>query len=284
MKVDSVLGRPERSLPLGVALGRLRSERVLVTGARGSIGEALVAMLVGEDVEVCATDIDSMDVRFAESVRPVMQREQPSLVFHLAGAKHAPEGELDPHHVATVNFEGTWNVLRQAELVGARAVLASTGKAADPETAYGASKLLAERMVLNAGGSVARFFNVVESCGNVFRIWEGLPADAPLPVASCRRFFVSLAEAVSLLVAVSVAPSGRYVFDPGEPRWMGDVAAALYPGRAQVEISPRRGDRVLEPKHASSELLLATEMHGLLALVSPHDQVLLQVEAESVAA
>jgi UDP-N-acetylglucosamine 4,6-dehydratase len=241
---------------------------ILVTGAAGSVGSALCARL-GKCV---ATDIDTMDVRFAETVRPVMQQVRPDLVYHLAGAKHAPDGEADPWRVAQVNTEGTWNVLRQAELVGARVVLASTCKACDPETAYGASKLIAERMVLNAGGWVARFYNVPESCGNVFELWRALPEDAPLPVTPCTRYFQPLEAAVGLLLAVRGLPSGRYSVDPGLPRRMADVADEVYPGRAQEEIPPRRGDRVAEPLCAAHERMFFVES-GLVRIVSPHDPV-----------
>lgn len=264
--VRAVLGREVRPLPVEGALQSIGRERVLVTGACGSIGAALMELLVVAGVEVYATDVDTLDVR-----RPMRVGSSPSLIFHLAGAKHAPHGEVDPREVLEVNAIGTQNALDLAAGHGARVVLASTGKAADPETAYGASKLLAERMVLNAGGAVARFFNVVESSGNVFRIWEELPADAALPVAECRRFFISLAEAVSLLVAAAVSPSGRYVFDAGEPRWMADVAEALYPGRPQLRIPPRRGDRVVEPASSACEWVVPVNPDGLLEVVSLHD-------------
>lgn len=253
-------------------LEQLVDARVLVTGALGSIGSAVVSALHAADVVVHATDLDGapyLDVRDRDRVEAMMRSVRPSHILHLAGAKHAPGGELDPASVARTNVHGTENVLRYA--AGARVVTASTCKACDPETAYGASKLIAERMTLNAGGSVARFYNVVESSGNVFRIWESLPADVPLPVTPCERYFVSLADAVALVLWAAVLEPARYAIDPGPAQRIDDVAAALYPGRPQQPMAPRRGDRLQEPRHGQSEKATATAIAGIVRITSPHE-------------
>jgi FlaA1/EpsC-like NDP-sugar epimerase len=281
--VERALGRPARPAELVTVLAQLAAGRVLVTGAAGSIGVAISSILEGAGVETLLTDRDELDVRRARAVSVALAAYRPTVVFHLAGAKHAPHGEVDPLEVMEVNAIGTANVVAAARMLGARVVTASTCKACDPETAYGASKLLAERLTLAQGESVARFYNVVETAGNVFEIWESLPADEPLPVAGCRRYFVSLAEAAALTLWASVLPVGRYTIDPGEPRWIRDIAAALYPGRAIVEIPPRRGDRVAEPRHAESELV--QPVAGVLERVwSPHDAESTYPRAAAVAA
>lgn len=266
--VLAALGRPVRALSPSEPLDRLRGERVWVTGAAGSIGQALDRMLVEADVDVTVSDL-GCDVRDSVLAR-VFALTEPTVVFHLAGAKHAPAGEEDPWATAETNIVGTRNVLAAAP--GARVVLASTCKACDPETAYGASKLIAERMVLNAGGSVARFYNVVESAGNVFELWGGLPLGAPVPVTGCERFFLALEEAVALLLWAAVLPSGRYTVDPGRRRYMPSVAADLFPGRLREMRAPRRGDRLDEPRCASSETIVpVAEVPGLERIVGSHD-------------
>ena len=136
-----------------------------------------------------------------------------------------------------VNVLGTRNVLAHAP-EGSHVVTASTCKACEPETAYGASKLVAERVTLNAGGSVARFYNVVESSGNVFEIWSELDPSEPLEVTPCRRYFISLAEAVSLVVWTAILPPARYGFDPGQ-------AAGDARRRGRPLSRPRRSARFL---------------------------------------
>jgi len=242
--------------------------RILVTGAEGSIGAAVVPVLEERGDVVFATDIADLDVRDPAAVNGWVRVTEPDVILHLAGAKHAPEGEEDPYGVCVTNTVGTRNVLA----TGVRVVLASTCKAADPETAYGASKMLAERMTLNVAGVVIRFFNVPESAGNVFRVWEQLPPGEPLPVTDCRRYFVSMDETVALVVAALELPPGRWTVDPGKPVWMRDVAARLYPGRPLTEIPRRRGDRRIEPLCAGSEHVVVGP-NGLLQVVGAHDPV-----------
>lgn len=209
-----------------------------------------------------------LDVRDASQVNEWVRVFDPTVILHLAGAKHAPEGEEHPYGVLVTNAVGTRNVLA----TGRKVILASTCKACDPETAYGASKLIAERMVLNAGGVVVRYYNVRETVGNVFRLWEQIPPDQPIPYTDCRRYFISLEQAIRLTVAALDLPTGRYTVDPGEPEWMRDVAARLYPGRELVQIPARRGDRQMEPLCAESEEL-KPEVEGLVRVVGTHDPV-----------
>jgi FlaA1/EpsC-like NDP-sugar epimerase len=248
----------------------------LVTGAAGSIGRALVAALKRDGETVDATDIDTLDVRNEDVVWNWFFDTLPDLVFHLAAAKHAPEGELDPYGVAQTNIDGTANVLAAAGDCGSRVVMASTCKACDPETAYGATKLIAERMVLNAGGSVARFYNVPLTSGDVFETWRDLPASEPLPVTPCSRYLMPLERALELLRLCSGLPSGRYSVDPGQLRKMSEIAEELYPGRPQRHMDPRRGDRLKEPLYAAHERLIPLD-GGLVRIVSPHDPVVAPV-------
>jgi FlaA1/EpsC-like NDP-sugar epimerase len=242
--------------------------RILVTGAAGSIGSALVSRLRRLGFDVCATDIHNLDVTDSGQVRAGFHLAEPDLIYHLAGAKHAPEGESDPAHVAMVNVAGTENVLAHAR--GVKVVLASTCKACDPETAYGASKLIAERMVLNYGGVVVRYHNVRETSGNVFRLWEQLPDNAPVPWTDCWRYFIGIDEALSLTVAARSFPSGRYAVRPGLAQHMHTVASSVYPGRDLVEMPARRGDRYREPLVAACESYAAFSP-GVLKITGQHD-------------
>ena len=242
-----------------------KTRRILITGGKGSIGSLLPTRLIGNTVKT--TDVDDLDV-----TKPISVQFDPEIVFHLAGAKHAPVGESNPEETWRVNVEGTANVL--AAFPNAKIVLASTCKACNPETVYGASKLIAERMVLNAGGVVVRYFNVRETAGNVFRLWETLDASDPIPVTDCWRYFITTRQAVDLTVAAADLPSGRYTVHPGESVHMMAEARKLYPGRQIAPIARRRGDRVREPLHAQHEQFVAVPhltIPNLVEIVSPHD-------------
>jgi FlaA1/EpsC-like NDP-sugar epimerase len=271
--VERVLNRESRPSWPALADVRAAGGTWLVTGGLGSLGAAIGDVLDMAGVEYLLADIDEMDVTNEECVAGVLGEMRPDVVLHLAGAKHAPEGELDPMNCVEVNTIGTRNVLRHAG--AARVVTASTCKACDPETAYGASKLIAERLTLNAGQRVARFHNVVETSGNVFELWREQAPDTPLLVADCSRYFISRDEALALLLHAATQPrTGRWSVNPQRPQRMADVAARLYPGRATVTVI-RRGDRTCEPLCASNEHAAhAVGTRGLLRVYNTHDPVI----------
>lgn len=209
--------------------------RILVTGSNGFLGQRVVALLEDRGHEPVGADLDHsvLSSGFAADV---------DVAIHLAAHKHAAHGEEFPAEVAELNIQGTANVVRTAP----RVVLASTCKAAAPVTCYGASKLIAERIVLNAGGTVVRLVNVLGSSGSVTEIWGRLPADVPLPVTETERMFVTPENAARMLVDAVEFPAGRY--GPRDPEWftLKRLAGELYPGRPQVRMSLRRGDRPIE--------------------------------------
>lgn len=239
-----------------------------VTGSAGSVGVALAAALEARGDTVVGFDlVRGQDILNKGMLGRAVRNVKPDVIFHLAGAKHAPEGEYDPFQAARVNVEGTRNVLEAA--LGRPTILASTCKACNPETVYGATKLIAERLALNAGQSVARFYNVREASGNVFEIWDGM--EPPLPVTSCYRYFITMQQAVDLLLRVAELPPGRYTRDPGEPVCMIDEASRLV-GRDNVKIiPPRRGDRLREPRFGGGESLVPLD-GGIEAIYNRHDE------------
>lgn len=241
--------------------------KILVTGAYGSLGQAL-------DIDGVKTDLDAprehrLDVTDWHNVQSNVNYYRPDVIVHLAAVKDAPTGEASPEECVRVNAQGTWNVVRAADAIGAKVITASTCKAVEPETCYGASKLLGERMTLNAGGVVVRFYNVIESAGNVFRLWEQIPPPEPIPVTPCERYFISKQQAVGLLQRAIGLPSGRYAANPGSRYSMEEIAHRYYPGRAIEYIPARRGDRLREPLCGRHESVEAFE--DLLVITSPHD-------------
>lgn len=271
--LEKILGRNERALDNKEDLKFLKNRKVLVTGALGSLGIELTEILRNNQTTVFATDKSEMDVTKIDSVKEVFNSTKPELVVHLAADKHAPEGELHPWNTLEINTIGTKNIIEVAHIYKSKIVIASTCKACDPETAYGASKLIAERMVLNAGGVVSRFYNVVETSGNVFEIWANLDNDKDIQVTDCFRYFISLNEAISLLIRclrISYNESGRFILNPGISQYMPDIAQRLFPKRNLVHIPARRGDRRIEPLKSSSERLIARS-EELIQVLSPHD-------------
>jgi UDP-N-acetylglucosamine 4,6-dehydratase len=257
---SGLLGRRERP----AQVPPVRGLRVVVTGGRGYIGRRVCALLAayGADPEHFDAPLDVLD---RDDLAAWAARD--AWCVHLAAHKHAPAGEQHPDLVADLNVRGTANVV---DAFHGRVVLASTCKAADPMTVYGASKLIAERIVLNGGGNVVRLVNVLGSSGSVLQIWRNLPASAPLPVTDNLRMWMTAREATHLLASALAYPSGRYVPDvpPAEP--VAALAQRAYPGRSLEYVPFRRGDR--ERERLLGEYEVAERYApGVFRVVAPTD-------------
>jgi FlaA1/EpsC-like NDP-sugar epimerase len=89
------------------------------------------------------------------------------------------------------------------------------------------------------------------------------------------RYFISIKNAVDLLLAVAKLPPGRYMHAPASPRHMATMAGIYYPHREHVEIPRRRGDRAVEPLVASNEQIVPIlgSLPDLYRVVNSHDGV-----------
>ena len=266
MEIEKVLGRKEWTNLLDITADNLS---ILITGASGSIGKRLCERLLGCDV--VATDIvdcvNKLDVTDILSIKKYTNKKF-DVIINLAGAKHAPLGEQDSFEAMNINTIGTANLIKM--FPSSKIVLTSTCKSCNPETVYGASKLIAERLTLNSGNSVARFFNVIQSSGNVFEIWEQQKVKEV--ASNCKRYFVSLDEAVGLIIYTMLAPQGRYSVNPMECREMCDIYKAIYGNKEYKLIRPRRGDRLVELKHSTSEYVEVQNEGSILKVNSYHDE------------
>jgi UDP-N-acetylglucosamine 4,6-dehydratase len=155
-------------------------KRVLITGVTGTMGQELSRLLLKHGYHVTGISRDEQkqqqlpvhenldlriaDVRDGASVARVAQRID--LVFHLAALKCVDVLEYHPYEAFQTNVIGTQNVIDIAEAQGANLVFTSTDKACYPVNNYGMTKALAERMVVNAGYTVARYGNVLGSRGS----------------------------------------------------------------------------------------------------------------------
>ncbi|SCL36086.1 SDR family oxidoreductase [Micromonospora aurantiaca (nom. illeg.)] len=145
--------------------GRGGHRRVLVTGAAGMLGSAVLAALDRTSAQVFRTDIKTgwlhLDVRDRDAVHHVVSVVRPDLVIHLAAETDLEECESDPMHSWLTNAAGTEHVARAAAAVGATLVYVSTAGVFDggadrpyvesdapsPVNEYGRSKLRGEELV-----------------------------------------------------------------------------------------------------------------------------------------
>lgn len=252
----------------------LRGQRVLITGAGGSIGrelarqvcrahpEALILLGHGENsihaahLELAAVPTAPplvpviADVRDRRVLSRVFAAQAPTLVFHAAAHKHVPLMELHPAEAVRNNVLGTLNVVRCAEAAAvSRLILVSTDKAVAPTSVMGASKRLCEWIIRDGAERTGRpwvsvrFGNVLGSRGSVVPLLEqqiGRGGPVTLTHPEMSRFFMTIAEAVYLVLqAGGLDDGGRlYVLDMGAPMRIVDLAADL------IELSGARVDEI----------------------------------------
>ncbi len=256
-----LLGREPREVRAPVPRGDLARQCVLVTGAGGSVGSELVRQLaehgVGrlvlvdhseyalfrieqEILERCsgvAIEPVLADVTRRGQMRELFDRTRPAAVFHAAAYKHVGMMERDVLSAVRTNVLGSLNVATQCSRTGARFLLVSSDKAANPRSVMGASKRLAELAVLAAEdvasrAAIVRFGNVLASSGSVLelmldRIRRGLPVLVTDALAT--RYFMTPREAVGLVLEADRLGRTGEVFwlDMGAPVGILDLANRL---------------------------------------------------------
>jgi FlaA1/EpsC-like NDP-sugar epimerase len=289
LSLIDLLPREQVQTDLG-AVERLIADRVvLVTGAGGSIGSELVRQILSFGPRnLVALDRDETllheassasvnpslitelaDIRDEARIQAIFRKHRPDLVFHAAAHKHVPILETYPSEAVKTNVVGTNIVIAAAHAADVdRLVLISTDKAVDPSSVMGASKRVAE-MMIQAGAEeaqgprmcVVRFGNVLGSRGSVVPTFSRqIKAGGPVTVSDpeMERYFMTVTEAVELVLQASVLSDGGEVFvlDMGQPVRILDLAhrmirlAGLVPGKdVEIVITGRR------PGEKSTEIL-----------------------------
>ncbi len=227
------------------------NKKILVTGSSGSIGTEIIKKLKKHTKYITRADLN-IDITKQKNISK-LKKTKFDLAFHLAADKRADYAEVHPSKVTMLNIISTTNI---AKLNVKKIILGSTCKAANPITSYGASKLICERIVLNKGGNVARFVNVFDTSSSVTKIWEKIPNKNKIPVTPCKRFFITLNEAVDLLLFTATMPRGRYSFRNLKKVHMKVVAKKIYPKRKLSQMNLRFGDRPIETLIGKTEKVL----------------------------
>ena len=185
------------------------------------------------------------DVRDEARLREVFDAHRPRIVFHAAAYKHVPMMEHNPKEAAKVNIFGTFALAGAARDHGVeKFVMISTDKAVRPTSVMGATKRMAEYICrafneinrdsaqLSTRFMSVRFGNVLGSRGSVLPLFlEQLKHGGPLTVTDreMKRYFMTIPEAVSLVLQASILGDGGEVFvlDMGEPVHIVDIAEEL---------------------------------------------------------
>ncbi len=297
MSLEDLLQREPIQTDLQELHPLLEGKRVLVTGAGGSIGSELcrqiaryrpteLVLFERHENSLYTLEIELResfpqvnvraligDVTDKEGVRETFRACTPQLIFHAAAHKHVPLMEHNEREAVRNNIFGTAVVADAALATGAeRFVLISTDKAVNPANVMGATKRVAECLVQHMkqdGGTrftVVRFGNVLGSSGSVVPLFtEQIRKGGPVTVThpDIKRYFMTIPEAVQLVLQASVRGQGGDVFvlDMGEQVRITDLArnmillSGLVPDR-DVKITftgLRPGEKLFEELFEADE-------------------------------
>ncbi|MBR0431282.1 polysaccharide biosynthesis protein [Candidatus Saccharibacteria bacterium] len=263
IRYEDFLGRDQIIVNNAEIEGNLTGKTILVTGGGGSIGSELCRQIVKAEPKLLiifdiyennAYDIQQElyrnyprlnletivgSVRDYPRLEKVFKEFRPEQVYHAAAHKHVPLMEVSPNEAIKNNCLGTLNTVKLADKYKVeKFVLVSTDKAVRPTNIMGASKRICE-MIIQAYDRrsetnyvAVRFGNVLGSNGSVIPLFlKQIDSGGPVTVThkDITRYFMTIPEAVSLILQASVYAEGGEIFvlDMGKPVRIYDLAKKI---------------------------------------------------------
>jgi UDP-N-acetylglucosamine 4,6-dehydratase len=272
---------------------------VLITGGTGSFGKKFVQVMLEHykpkkliifsrdelkqhEMRVGGLNDPSLryfigDVRDAERLRRAFQGVD--VVVHAAALKQVPACEYNPIEAVMTNVMGARNVIEAALDAGVSKVMAlSTDKAVNPVNLYGATKLVAEKLFVQANAyrgagptrfSCVRYGNVVGSRGSVIPLFKEQRKTGRVSVTDPRmtRFWITLEQGVQFVVRCIEQMRGGEVFVPKLPSMtMTELLKVIAPD-AQVDvIGIRPGEKLHEALVSEDEARHAREFDDMFII------------------
>lgn len=263
LSYEDFLGRKEIVVDLKEISKSLCNKVILVTGGGGSIGSELCRqiakcqpeeLIIFDIYENNAYDIEQEllrnypkmnlktiigSVRDYARVESIFKEYHPEYVFHAAAHKHVPLMEVSPNEAIKNNCLGTLNVVKLADIYKVKKfVLISSDKAVRPTNVMGATKRICEMIIQTYNKKsktdyvAVRFGNVLGSNGSVIPLFlKQIEEGGPVTVThkDITRFFMTIPEAVSLILQAFVYAEGGEIFvlDMGKPIKIYDLAKKI---------------------------------------------------------
>lgn len=321
IKIEDLLRREPIHIDIERVFKFIKNKTVLITGSGGSIGSELCRQILrcypakiilighGENsVFNIQQELEQLiqilknngkpvinipqiytfiaDIRVRSRLEHAFERFNPDVIFHAAAHKHVPLMELNPAEAITNNVMGTRNLLQVALQYNVEHfVMISTDKAVNPTNVMGASKRVAEMLVLQAAKQsgksyvAVRFGNVLGSRGSVVPTFQKqILAGGPITVThpDICRYFMTIPEAVQLVLQASVlGRSGEVLMlNMGEPVKIVDLAKEIihlsgYEVNKDIDIvftGLRPGEKLFEELFIEGEEYEKTEHEKLLVV------------------
>ena len=260
VSIEDLLERDEVRLDMDIVEHYIRDKVVLVTGAGGSIGSEICRQIMrvgpkmllllghGENsIYLINQELKNIykdgpiipiiaDIRDKQQLDQIFTQYNPQVVFHAAAHKHVPLMEIQPMAAVLNNIYGTRNVADVAGRHGVeRFVMISTDKAVNPTSVMGATKRVAEKVIISMNDTydtkyiTVRFGNVLGSRGSVIPLFKKqIESGGPVTVTDpeMTRYFMTIPEASQLVLQAGAMGKGGEVFllDMGEPVKIIDLA------------------------------------------------------------
>ena len=224
-----------------------KNKKILITGGTGSLGTALTKRLLSMDVEQIrifsrnefkqiSMESEIYDDRLRFLIGDVRDQkrlrraiEDVDIVFHAAALKHVPKIEYNPFEAIKTNVEGSQNVIDAClENDIERAVCIGTDKAVSPLNTYGATKLLMEKLFINAQQYsnpkkhptkffAVRYGNVFGSSGSVIpKFIDQIKNNQSLTITDEKmtRFSITMQQALDFILKATELGNGTEIFIP----------------------------------------------------------------------
>lgn len=282
----------------------ITGKTVMVTGGGGSIGSELCRQIVRYNPKKLIIfdiyennayeiqmelerhypqcDITTLigSIRDYDRIEAIFNKYKPNILYHAAAHKHVPLMEKSPNESIKNNCMGTLNLAKLADQYKVdNFVLISTDKAVRPTNIMGATKRICEMIIQTYAKkseqtrfAAVRFGNVLGSNGSVIPLFlKQIEEGGPVTVThrDITRFFMTIPEAVSLVLQASLYASGGEIFvlDMGKPVRIYDLAENLIKMKGYVPnkdidieiVGLRPGEKLYEEILMDEEGLDKTE-------------------------
>jgi UDP-N-acetylglucosamine 4,6-dehydratase/5-epimerase len=280
----------------------LSGATILLTGGTGSFGNAFVERILDrwpdavlrvysrdelKQVEMRSA-LGNEQVRFfigdvRDRSRLTRAAQGADFIIHAAAMKQVPVCEYNPSEAIQTNVVGAQNVVDAAIDAGVEKVVAlSTDKAVNPVNLYGATKLCAEKVIVQGNAyaarrqtrlSCVRYGNVVGSRGSVVPFFREQATQGTITITDERmtRFWITLPQSVDLVLYALEHMRGGEIFIPKIPSMrVVDLAEAMAPGVRREIIGIRPGEKLHELLLTSDENRHATVVDDVYVVLPEH--------------
>ncbi len=283
----------------------LNTKQILITGGTGSFGHAFVAYILKHYKEVKRIVIFSRDEQkqfemakaFSPSYYPIeyilgdvrdkvqlyRAMKHIDIVIHSAAMKHVGASEQNPMECVKTNILGSQNLIDVAFEREVKQVIAlSTDKSANPINVYGASKLILEKLFIEADTkkrgqeiqfSVLRYGNIFGSKGSVIPFFMKQKAKGILSITdeNMTRFSITMQESIDLLLFALSKGWGGEIIMPKAPSYnIMDIAKAIAPKAKYEMIGTRQAEKLDELMYSALESYHTVEREGVYVLCPSH--------------